>query len=73
MICTSVVPCFSSGLAKNNKMMFTSVLLSWLFSPFRLFSFVPKMGGQTLYQSSQTGDFKSIFKDAATNKQCCYF
>ena len=34
MICTSVVPCLSSGLAKNNKIMSMFVQLSRLFLPF---------------------------------------
>ena len=32
MICTNVVPCLSSGLAKNNKMMSMFVLFSRLFA-----------------------------------------
>ena len=34
MICTSVVPCLSSGLAKNNKTMSMFVLFSRLFYHF---------------------------------------
>ena len=50
MICTSTIPCLSSGFAKGNEIMslfvlFPAFLKVWLFS---------KMGGQTLHQSSQT-------------------
>ena len=51
MICTSVVSCLSSGLAKNNKIMFMFVLFSAFVAilKVRLFS---KIGE---HQSSQTG------------------
>ena len=58
MICTGVIPCLPSGLAKNKKIMSMFVLFFghlkvWLFA---------KMGGQTLHQSSQTGCLKLIFR-----------
>ena len=62
MICTSVVPCLSSGLAKNNKIMSMFVQLSWLFWPFLRFGFFSKMGRQTLHQSSQAGCFSQFLK-----------
>ena len=34
MICTSVVPCLSSGLAKNNKIMLMFVIFPGVFLPF---------------------------------------
>ena len=34
MICTSKIPCLSSGLPKNNKLIFMFVLLFWLFGHF---------------------------------------
>ena len=40
MICTNVIPCLSSGLSKNNKVI---VLYSWLFWPFESLAF-SKMG-----------------------------
>ena len=57
MICTSVISCLSSGLAKNNKIMSTFVLFSRLFGHFKSFFFFGNEGGQTLYQSSQAGCF----------------
>ena len=39
MICTSVVPCLSSGLAKNNKIMSMFVQLSQIFSVFKVWLF----------------------------------
>ena len=56
MICTSVVPCLSTGLAKNDKIMSMFVLFSRLSGHFESLSlaFFSKMGGQTLHQSSQT-------------------
>ena len=42
MICTSVVPCLSSGLAKNNKMMSMFLLFSRLFCHFESLSFCRK-------------------------------
>ena len=57
MLCTSVIPCLSSGLAKNNKIMSIFLLFSRLFGNFESLAFFSKMGGQTLHQSSQTGYF----------------
>ena len=54
MICTSVVPCLSTGLAKNDKIMSMFVLFSRLSGHFESLAFFSKMGGQTLHQSSQT-------------------
>ena len=45
MICTSVVPCLSSGLAKNNKTMSVFVLFSWLFGHFERMAFFEKKRG----------------------------
>ena len=42
MICTSVVPCLSSGLAKNNKMMSMFLLFSRLFCHFESLAFCQK-------------------------------
>ena len=63
MICTGVVPCLSSSLAKNNEIMSMFVPFFLLFWLFRKFGFFPKTGGQTLYQSSETGYSKTNFKD----------
>ena len=62
MICTSVVPCLSSGLAKNNKIMSMFVQLSRLFCRFQGLAFFSKMGRQTLHQSSQAGCFSQFLK-----------
>ena len=39
MICTSVVPCLSTGLAKNDKIMSMFVLFSRLFGHFESLAF----------------------------------
>ena len=65
MICTSVVPCLSRGLAKNNKMTSMFVLFSRLFCHFKSLAFFSKMGGQTLHQSSQEGCFSQFLKGTA--------
>ena len=65
MICASVVPCLSSGLAKNNKMMSMFVLFSWSFCNFESLAFFPKMLGSPLHQSSQAGCFCQFLKSTA--------
>ena len=56
MICTNVIPCLSSGLAKNDKIMSMFVLCSLLFDHFDSLAFFKNGGGggggQTLHQSS---------------------
>ena len=54
MICTGVMLCLSTDLAKNDKIMSMFVPFFRLLWPFRKFGFFSKMGGQTLHQSSQT-------------------
>ena len=44
MICTSVVPCLSSGLAKNNKIMSMFVQLPGFFAVFKVWFFFRKWG-----------------------------
>ena len=44
MICTSVVPCLSTGLAKNDKIMSMFVLFSRLFGHFESLAFFRKWG-----------------------------
>ena len=44
MICTSVVPCLSTGLAKNDKIMSMFVLFSRLFDHFESLAFFRKWG-----------------------------
>ena len=44
MVCSSVIPCLSNGLAKNDKIMSMFVLFSRLFWPFSRFGFFSKMG-----------------------------
>ena len=46
MICTSMIPCLSSGLAKNDKIMSMFVLFSRLFGHFKGLVF-SKIGEQT--------------------------
>ena len=45
MICTGVIPCFSTGLAENDKIMSMFVLFSRLFGNFESLAFFSKMGG----------------------------
>ena len=61
MICTSVVPCLSSGLAKNNKIMSMFVLFSWVFGHLEDWLFF-KNGGETSHQSSHTVRFNQFFE-----------
>ena len=42
MICTSVIPCLSTGLAKNDKIMFMFVLFFRLFGHFESLAFFRK-------------------------------
>ena len=44
MICTSVVPCLSTGLAKNDKIISMFVLFSRLFGYFESLAFFRKWG-----------------------------
>ena len=44
MICTSVVPCLSTGLAKNDKIMSMFVLFSRLFGHFESLAFFENGG-----------------------------
>ena len=46
MICTSVVPCLSTGLAKNDKIMSMFVLFSRLFGHFESLAFFRKWGDE---------------------------
>ena len=59
MICTGVIPCLSSGLAKNNKIMSMFVLFSQLFGHLKVWFFLENGGGgdKTLHQRSHTGYF----------------
>ena len=45
MICTGVIPCLSSGLAKNNKIMSMFVLFSQLFGHLKVCFFLENGGG----------------------------
>ena len=44
MMCTGVIPCVSSGLAKNINIMSMFVLFSWLFWSFESLTSLKKMG-----------------------------
>ena len=46
MTCTSAMPCLSSGLAKNNKIISMFVLFYQLFWPFSKFDFYRKREGK---------------------------
>ena len=62
MIRTSVVPCLSSGLAKNNKIMPKFALFPGFFGHFESLASFRKWGGQALHQNSQTRCFSRFFK-----------
>ena len=63
MTCTSVVPCLSSGLAKNNKIMSMFVLFSGFFGHFESLAFFKKVE-HTLHQSGQEDVFSQFLKGA---------
>ena len=63
MICTSVIPCLSSDLAKNDKVMSMFVLFPGFFGHFESLGVFSKIGGQTLHQSCQTWYFSQFLKD----------
>ena len=46
MICTSVIPCLSSDLAKNDRVMSMFVLFPGFFGHFEILAFFSKIGGQ---------------------------
>ena len=60
MVCTSVVPCLSSSLVKNNKMTSIFVLFAGYFGHLKVCLFSKmrsggREGDKTLHQSSKTG------------------
>ena len=56
MICTGVVPCLSTGLAKNDKIMSMFVLFSRLFGHFESLAFFRKWGGGKPYTKAVKHD-----------------
>ena len=54
MICTSVILCLSSDLAKNDKVMSMFVLFPGFLAMLESLALFSKIAGQTLHQSSQT-------------------
>ena len=67
MVCTSEIPCLSSGLAKNNKIMSMFVLISWLFGYFESLAFFSKSGGNKAVLVKQ--DVSSQFFKGTTIKK----
>ena len=64
VICTSVVPWLSTGLATNNKIMFMYILFSWLFDHFEGLAFFENVGGGKLSTKAVKQDaFSKVFKD----------
>ena len=61
MICTCVVPCLFSGLAKNNKIMSMFVLFSRISWPFVKFGFFPNIGGENLSPKQSNRTFSINF------------
>ena len=61
MICTSVVPCLSTGLAKNDKIISMFVLFSRLFGHFESLAFLEN-GGTNLTPKQSNMIFRSNFE-----------
>ena len=61
MVRTSVIPCLSSGLAKNNKIISLFVLFSQLFWPFKKFGFFSILRGTKL--TAKPSDKMLLVKD----------
>ena len=62
MICTSVVPCVSTGLAKNDKIMSMFVLFSRLSGHFESLAFFFENGGTNLTPKQSSMIFWSNFE-----------
>ena len=62
MIYTSVIPCLSSGLAKNNKDMSMFVLFSWLFGHFQSLALISRMGDNLYTKAVKQDVFSQFFK-----------
>ena len=62
MICTSVIPCLSSGLAKNNKIISMFVLLSRLFYHFESLALFSKMGNKPCTKAVKQDVISQFFK-----------
>ena len=78
MICVSVIPCSSSGLAKNNKIMSIIVLFSQLFNHFESLAFFENGGGGQPYIKAVKQDVLVNFSKARQltdnfSKMRCYF
>ena len=67
VICTSVVPCLSSGLAKNNKIMSMFVHYPWLFCLFESISFSSKMGDKPYTKVGKHDVLVNFFKGITIN------
>ena len=61
MICTSVIPCLPSGLAKNNKIMSMSVLFSRNFGHLKVL-FFSKMEDKPYTRVDKQDVFSQFFK-----------
>ena len=61
MICTSVIPCLSNGLAENNKIMSMYFLFFRLFWPFYKFGFFRKWGDKPYTIHNSTSPFNDSF------------
>ena len=64
MICTTVVPCLSSGLAKNNKIMSMFVLLPGFLGHFKSLSCFQNWGDKPCTKAVQQDVFSLFFKGA---------
>ena len=77
MICTSVIPCLSTGLAKNNKIMSMFVLFSWLLGHFENLACFRKLGDKPYTKAVKWDVFSQFSKVRILNnnflKRCGYF
>ena len=62
MICTSVIPCLSSGLAKNTTIMSMFVLFSRLFGHFESLALFRKWGDKLCTKVVKQSIFSQFFK-----------
>ena len=67
MICTSVAPCLSRGLAKNNKIMFKFVLFPGFLASLKVSPFSRKWGDKP-YTKAVKQDVSSRFCKGKTIK-----
>ena len=77
VICTSVIPCLSSGLVKNDKMMSMFVLVSQIFGHFQSLAFSRKWGDKPYTRVVEQDVLVNLSKvqqlSNNVSKKCGYF